>query len=148
MQVREIMTANPACVLPSDTLQTAGQRMIECNCGVLPVVDNMQGNRLIGVVTDRDIVCRVIAKGMDCRSASIQDAMTTGKLWTASPNDSVDALIDEMERAQVRRVPVVDEQNRVIGIVALADIANKVQQEEMVGEVVERISLPMNVPHA
>ena len=147
MQAREIMTANPACCTPQDSLQTAAQIMVDQQCGSLPVVDNTQGDRLVGMLTDRDIVCRTLAKG-ELDGALVQDAMTTGRLWVALPNDSVEKVIQEMEDGFVRRIPVVDDNGKVLGIIATADIAQRLDEPAEVAEVFQDLSQPSHIPHA
>lgn len=107
MLAREMMTANPICCLPTDSIHQVAQQMATHSVGLLPVIENPQSMKLIGVITDRDIVCRVDANGQDCRSATVQDAMTTGQLWTVKPADDVSRVITEMEQGQVRRIPVI-----------------------------------------
>ena len=149
MQAREIMTESPACCTPSDSLRTVANAFIDNDCGLLPVVDSPQNKRLIGVVSDRDIVCRVLAKDdADWSSATVQQAMTTGKLWTVQADASVDEVLEKMEEGQVRRIPVVDEKNSVVGIIATADIALELDEPEEVAEVFEEISEPTHIPHA
>ncbi|MHB0938658.1 MAG: CBS domain-containing protein [Armatimonadota bacterium] len=148
MQAREIMTENPVCCLPSDNLVSVAQKMRDNGCGILPVVEDYGSNRLIGVVTDRDIVCRIIAVGMDCNTAAVQNAMTTGRLWSVKPNSSIDEVIEKMEEGQVRRIPVVDDTGRVQGIISTADIALELDEPEEIAEVFEEISEPTHIPHA
>ncbi|OPZ85008.1 MAG: Hypoxic response protein 1 [bacterium ADurb.Bin429] len=148
MQAREIMTENPVCVTPADGLQMAARQMVEYNCGFLPVVDSQDSGRLVGVVTDRDIVARVVARGIDCNASTVQDAMTTGKLWCVNPDTSVDEVIEKMEEGQVRRIPVVDADNCVVGVIATADIALELDEADEIAEVFEEISEPTNIPHA
>ena len=148
MQAREIMTENPVCCLPSDNLVSAAQKMRDNGCGVLPVVEDYGSNRLIGILSDRDIVCRIIAVGMDCNTATVQNAMTTGRLWSVRPNAAVDEVIEKMEEGQVRRIPVVDETGRVQGIISTADIALELDEPEEIAEVFEEISEPTHIPHA
>lgn len=149
MQAREIMTEEPICCTTSDSIRTVAKQMMENNCGLLPVVEDMQNMRLAGVVTDRDIVCRVLAKdGADCTAASVQDAMTSGKIWTVMPNASIDDVIEEMEEGQVRRIPVVDESNKVLGVISTADIALELDEPDDIAEVLEEISEPTHTPHA
>lgn len=148
MQAREIMTENPTCVAPSESVRQAAKLMADMGCGLLPVVDNMQNKRLVGIITDRDITCRVVAAGADCNSATVQNAMTTERFWTVNPNDSVDTVIDRMEAGHVRRIPVVDNENRVMGVIAMADIAQEVDEEDVVAEVLEEVSKPTSIPHS
>lgn len=146
MDAREIMTENPICCIPSDGLQMAARHMVEYNCGFLPVVESQDNRRLVGVLTDRDIVARVVARGVDCNSATVQDAMTTGRLWSVAPDAVVDEVIDKMEEGQVRRIPVVDAENGVVGVIATADIALELDEVDEIAEVFEEISEPTNSP--
>jgi CBS domain-containing protein len=148
MQAREIMTENPVCVTPSDGLQMAARQMVEYNCGFLPVVESQDNARLVGVITDRDIVARVVARGIDCNASTVQDAMTTGKLWSTTPDASVDEVIEKMEEGQVRRIPIIDTNSMVVGVIATADIALELDEVDEIAEVFEEISEPTNIPHA
>ena len=141
MDVRDIMTANPACVTPADSIKACAKLMVECDCGLLPVVDNARNNKLLGVVTDRDIVTRVIAKDLDCNAASVQDCMTTEQLWCVKPTDSVDKVVTEMEQGRVRRIAVVDDNDRLLGIVSTADIAKEIEDDK-VAEVFIEVMAP------
>jgi CBS domain-containing protein len=148
MQAREIMTENPVCCLPDESLVSVAQKMRDNGCGLLPVVENLDKNRLVGVITDRDIICRVVAAGQDCSAATVQNAMTSNRLWTARPDSSLDDVIERMEEGQVRRIPVVDENGMVQGIIATADVALELDEPEEIAEVLEEISEPTNMPHA
>ena len=148
MQARDIMTENPVCCLPFDSLRSVAQLMRDNNCGMIPVVMNFDDMRLTGIVTDRDIVCRVLAMERDCNTAIAQDAMTSGMIWTVHPDSSVDEVIDRMEEGQVRRIPVVDENNSLLGIISTADIALELDEPEEIAEVFEEISEPTHTPHA
>lgn len=148
MQAREIMTKDPACCTPADSIRQAATLMVEHNCGFLPVVESQQQKQLLGVVTDRDIVCRMLAQGKDGPNTTVQDAMTTGHLWTAKPDDAVETVIEDMAHGQVRRIPIVDDTGTVQGIIATADIALEVQEDEEVAQVFEDISQPTHIPHA
>lgn len=148
MQAREIMTESPVCCTPSDSLHMVARQLRDNSCGLLPVVDSWESMHLIGVVSDRDIVCRVMADGKDCASATVADAMTGGRLWTVKPNASVDEVLDKMEEGQVRRIPVVDDNGGVVGIISTADVALEVEEPENIAEVFEEISEPTHIPHA
>lgn len=138
MQVREIMTESPKCAEPSTPLQQIAQMMIECDCGGIPICTN---NKLVGFVTDRDIVCRILAKDMNPLQYKAQDAMTTD-LHTITPDMSVDEVVHLMQRFKVRRAPVVNQQGQLVGIVAQADILRKAvqRQPEMMEEVEETVA--------
>ena len=137
MQVRDIMTRNPACSAPSAGLQEVAKQMVDNDCGEIPIVEN---DKLVGVVTDRDICCRSVAQGMNPLDMTASDVMTAPAI-TVTPEASLDEVRSAMEMNQIRRVPVVDEAGRCCGIVAQADIAAYADPED-VGEVVESISEP------
>jgi CBS domain-containing protein len=145
MKARDIMTANPACCTPEDTARDAARLMAECDCGVVPVVEDRQSMRLVGVVTDRDLAVRGLAQGKGA-DARVSDLMTT-KLNCCGPNDDVKEIERVMAERQVRRVPIIDERGCCIGVVAQADLARAaVTTREVsdyeVARVVERISEP------
>jgi CBS domain-containing protein len=141
------MTAHPRCCTTTDDLRSTALQMRDGDIGLLPVVDSLLEKHLIGVISDRDIICRVIAGNLDPTSATVGDAMTSGFLWTAHPDDPIERVLDEMEDGQVRRIPVVDDGGIVVGIVATADIATDVDNVEEVAEVFEEISVPRHFPH-
>lgn len=139
MQVQEIMTANPACCTPDTDLQTVASLMVSNNCGAIPVVDDPNTKRLQGIVTDRDITCRTLARGKDPMSLTARDCMT----WVPT-TVTADATIEDcfriMEDQHVRRIPVVDQNGCCGGIVALADIAKSAPVLDC-AEVVREISM-------
>jgi CBS domain-containing protein len=145
MQVQEIMTSNPKYAEPSTSLQQVAQMMVDCDCGGIPVC-HPGTKRLAGFITDRDIVCRTIAKGLNPLQMSTRDAMTTD-VQIVTPDTSVDQVIRLMQQHKVRRLPVTNEQQELLGIVAQADIVRKAtsKQPEMIEEfeeALEKISAP------
>ena len=138
MLVKEILTADPACCTPDDTLQRVAELMVENDCGEIPVVENTTSRQPVGVVTDRDIVCRTVAKGLNPLSMTAGESMTTPCV-TVTPETSVDECCRVLEEKQIRRVPVVDASGACCGIVALADIA-KHAEKRAAGEVVKEVS--------
>lgn len=149
MDARDIMTEDPICCTPSDSIQFVAQQMTDNSIGLLPVVDDRSSKHLIGVVSDRDLVCRLLTQdGFACDGATVQDAMTFGNLLFVHPDATVDDVLDMMEQGQVRRIPVVDETNKILGIIATADIALEVDEPDEIAEVFEVISEPTNIPHA
>jgi CBS-domain-containing membrane protein len=106
---------------PSDTVTRAAQAMDELNVGVIPVCE---GDKLVGMVTDRDIVVRGVAQSFDMKTAKLADVMSTN-VRCATEDQDVDEVLGEMADAQIRRLPVVDDQKRLVGIVTLGDIADK-----------------------
>jgi CBS domain-containing protein len=143
MQVKELMTRNPACCTPETSLQKVAEMMVECNCGEIPVVDSLTSMRPIGAITDRDITCRTIAKGLNPLHLTAADCMTTPCV-TISHDASIDDCCRLMEQNRIRRVPVVDESGRCCGIVSQADLANTM--DRVAGEVLRQVSQPTSEP--
>ena len=140
MNVKEIMTSDPACCTPDTPLQRVAEMMVEHDCGEIPVVDTTASKRPVGVVTDRDITCRTVAKGLNPLTLTAADCMTTPCV-TVTPDTSLDECCKLMESKQIRRVPVVDADGACCGIVAVADIARHAEKRET-GEVVKEVSEP------
>lgn len=138
MQVREIMTPNPACCTPRTSLRDAAKMMADRDCGELPIIDD-QG-KLVGVVTDRDICCRGVAQGLNPEQMDVREVMSS-PVAALHPEDSVEDCCKLMDEHQIRRVPIVDEDGKCCGIVAQADIAREVGGSE-VGNIVRDISQP------
>lgn len=138
MEVRQIMTKDPACCAPESNLQEVARLMADNDCGEIPVVDERR--RPKGVVTDRDIACRAVAEGRDPRQTSARDVMSTPVI-TVTPEESVEHSLELMEQNQVRRLPVVDESGACCGMVAQADIARR-SSERDTGELVRDVSEP------
>jgi CBS domain-containing protein len=132
--IRDLMTTNPTTCPPSATVVEAARVMKQEDVGSVPVVE---GDRIVGVVTDRDIVTRVVAEGGDTDSTTIGDIVSSD-LVTVVPDTSIDEALGLMSEHQVRRLPVVED-GRLVGIVAVADIA-RAADEEKTGEVVQDIS--------
>lgn len=142
MRVSDIMTPDPACCTPDNTAREAATLMKEHDCGSIPVVENLDNKRLVGTVTDRDLAIRGLAegKGPDTR---VRELMTIAPV-TSAPEDEVEIVREVMVARMVRRVPVVDENGAVVGIVAQADIAREegAASDQEVGRIVEAISEP------
>lgn len=141
MRVREIMTPDPACCTPDSTAREAATLMKDNDCGSIPVVDGA-GKRLVGTVTDRDLAVRGLAEGRG-PDTPVRELMTN-KPITAGPDDEVEIVREVMVAQQVRRVPVVDGNGTIVGIVAQADIAREegAASDQEVGRIVEAISEP------
>ena len=140
MTARDLMTSNPACCTRDTPLQEVARLMAQCDCGEIPVVERQDLKKPVGVVTDRDIVIRAVAKGRDPLSMHAGDVMT-GPAVCAKETDHVDAVKQMMESHQIRRVPVVDQDGAICGIVSLADLARRDSRKD-VGEVVREVSAP------
>jgi CBS domain-containing protein len=142
VRVCDIMTPNPACCTPDSNAREAATLMKEHDCGSIPVVENLENKRLVGTVTDRDLAIRGLAAGKG-PDTPIRDLMTIAPITTA-PEDEVETVREVMVARMVRRVPVVDENGAVVGIVAQADIAREegAASDQEVGRIVEAISEP------
>lgn len=138
MQVKEIMTTQIEFAEADETVISAAKMMNDFNIGAIPV---KQGDRMIGIITDRDIVTRLLAQGKDPSSTSVREIMTEG-LFCCSQDDSIEDAIRTMEDQQVRRLIVCDQEDRPVGILSLGDIATKYGQFELAGEALEMISEP------
>lgn len=140
MIVKEVMTPDPACCTPDTMLQRVAEMMVENDCGEIPVVENAASMKPVGVVTDRDITCRTVAKGLNPLTMTAAECMTTPCV-TVKPDMPLDECCRVMEEKQIRRVPVVDTSGACCGIVALADVARHAERRET-GEVVREVSEP------
>ena len=134
MQVQEIMTQLVRSIGPSDTIFEAARAMADFDVGVLPVVE---GSRLVGMVTDRDIAVRSTAGGVS-PSMPVRRIMSTN-VATCSPEDSIEEALGAMANEQVRRLPVCDEGDRLVGIIGLGDAANRDPDEAEVGSTLAEI---------
>ncbi len=132
------MTRNPEVVQPSATLEEAARKMDQLDVGPLPVCD---GDRLVGLVTDRDITVRATSAGKDPRSTHVSEAMSKDLVYCFEDQDVKDAA-RMMEEKQIRRVPVLSRDHRLVGIVSLGDVATTMPDDRLKGEVLEQISEP------
>jgi CBS domain-containing protein len=119
MIVKDVMTLSPICCSPSDRLDEVAKLMLEHDCGVIPVCE---GTRVAGIVTDRDITCRAVARGAIPAAVPVSEIMTR-TVYTIRQDEDVQSAIELLEAKQVRRLPVVDEQDNVVGIIAPSDLA-------------------------
>ena len=140
MQVRDVMTADPTCCVSETALQEVAQMMVDHDCGEIPVVDSKETKIPVGAITDRDIVCRTVARGLNPLDLTAGDCMSK-PIVTVTPDLSVEECSRIMEEKKIRRVPVVDESGRCCGIVALADIALNAKTS-VAAEVVKEVSEP------
>ena len=136
MRISDIMTRDVQVARPEDTLRDAAETMARIDAGSLPVCD---GRRLLGIVTDRDIVVRGLAKGLGADS-SITQVMTEGVEYCFEDDDLVE-VSDKMAASQIRRIPVVDRDRNLVGIVSLGDVAREARPAES-GDVLEEVSQP------
>ena len=140
MKCKDIMTKDPAACVPSENVVRAAQLMKGEDVGPVLVVEDKSERKLLGIVTDRDLALKVVATGKDPNSTRVKDVMTSGPA-TVHPDDEIEEAVDLMRNRQVRRVPVVDKNDCVVGIIAQADLAREVEGER-VGEMVGDVSKP------
>lgn len=138
MKARDVMTANPEVVTPDEPVTRAARLMRDLDVGIIPVVEDRSSMRLRGLITDRDITVRHVAEGHG-EECTVGHHMTTDRIETVRPDADVDEVLSLMARDQVRRVPVVEDGDRLIGIIAQADVAKETESGK-VGKVIERIS--------
>lgn len=143
MKCQDVMTQSPAFCLKTDPVSEAARLMRGEDVGPIPVVDDPDSRRVVGIVTDRDITVKVVAEERDPSSTAIQEIMTRD-LVTCQPDDDIEDAIDAMSDHQVRRVLVVDSSTRLLGIISQADVATRVGKAKQTGEVVREISQPEN----
>jgi len=140
------MTKDPTCCVPSDTAQRAAKIMREEDTGVVPIIENEHSRKVIGVVTDRDLCMNVVAEGRDSRTTQVHESMTT-TVVSCSPQDSVDKATELMRENQIRRIPVVDEQHQLVGIVAMADMVGRADlRTTETHETLKTVSAPTSEP--
>ncbi len=137
MKIRDIMTEDVEIASPNDTVASAAQRMAEYGCGVLPVGEN---DRLVGMITDRDIVTRAIAKGADPQTCRVKEVMSAGVKYCYD-DESDDDLARAMKELQIKRLPVLNRDKRLVGIVSLCDLA-LIANAARISEAVSGISRP------
>ena len=135
----DVMTKDLTCCLPKDSAQMAAQSMKTQDIGAVLVVDSQETKKLIGIVTDRDLALKVVAGGLDPRQTRVEEVMARN-LVMCRLQDDLQRALDAMSQRQLRRIPVVDDQGRLAGIIAQADVATRLEQPEATGKVVEQIS--------
>ena len=140
MTCGELMTPSPTCCNPQHTITEVAEIMKREDVGLVPVVEDVD-KKLIGVITDRDIVMNVVAAGRDPRGTAISEVMTTDPC-ACQEQDSIETVMQQMAAHQVRRIPIVDSSGAIVGIVSQADIATRLANPRETGEVVQAISEP------
>ena len=143
MQVREIMTTNPACCTADASLEEVAKAMVEHDCGEIPIVRSSSDKSLLGVVTDRDIVCRLVAQGRNPVDEAAEACMSS-PVVSVQESTPVEDCAKLMEDKQIRRVPVVNGGGMVCGIVSQADIAKNASRK-ITADLVKDVSQPARV---
>ena len=135
----QLMTHDPVFCLASETVDRAAQLMRQEDVGSLPVIENHHSKKLLGIITDRDIAVKVVADAHDARRTRVQEVMTRNPVTCRADNDFQVAL-DVMAGHQVRRIPVVDDDNQIVGIISQSDVATRVSEPAKTAELVTKIS--------
>jgi len=135
------MTQDPVCCLPTDTVSKAAQLMKSEDVGSIPVIENEQSMRLTGIVTDRDLALQIVAEERNASTTQVSDVMTY-EVVTCRTTDDVQKAVDAMAQYQLRRMPVIDEDRRIVGIISQADVATRIDRTEETAEMVKEISQP------
>lgn len=135
--LKDLMSRDVQVISPDETIRAAALQMLNGNFGMLPVGEN---DRMIGTISDRDITIRAVAAGKDSNT-KVRELMTEGVIW-AYENDSVDDGAKLMSKHQIRRLPIVNAEKRLVGIVALGDFAVDISDLEVAGEALSKISRP------
>lgn len=137
MTVRQLITLNAQCVSPTTSLTIAAQLMHQLNIGALPVCEK---DELSGIITDRDIVLRAVAPGQDPKSTTVNDAMSLGIVYIYEDQEAEEAA-KTMEHHQIRQIPVLNRDQRLVGIISLGDLAVETESQ-LSGEILKEVSSP------
>ena len=138
MKLKDILTKNPKIIGPDAMICEAGRLMKQCDIGMLPVCD---GERLVGAITDRDLVVRAVADGYDPLKTKVSDVMTPGICWCFE-DQSLEEVARLMEEKQIRRIAVLNRNKRLVGIASLGDFALRSKDEHLTEELLECVSQP------
>jgi len=138
---RDIMTKDPAFCQASDSATIAAKLMKKHDIGVLPVVANLHGAKLIGIITDRDLALKVVAQSRNAQSTTV-DQIMSHPVVTCSPDDDCGKVLNLMEQHQLKRIPAVDNSGRVVGMISQADVALRIPDEAKTAKLVRSIAQP------
>jgi CBS domain-containing protein len=135
----EVMTKKPVCCLPDDLATDAAESMEKEHVGSIPVIEDVQTRKLIGIITDRDLTTRIVAAGLDANSTKVESVMTRNVV-TCNAGDDFQKAVDAMSKYQLRRIPIVDADNKIVGIISQADVAIHFDQPKKTAAMVKEIS--------
>lgn len=135
----DLMTKDLTCCVAKDLVHLAAQSMKAHDIGAIPVVDSLDKKKLIGIVTDRDLALKVVGGGLDSRKTTIEDVMSR-QMVVCKMGDNWQLALDAMAKHQLRRIPVLDEQGCIVGIIAQADVATRSEKPAATAKVLEEIS--------
>jgi CBS domain-containing protein len=141
VKARDMMTPAPACATREDTVQKAAALMRDLDVGFIPIVDDRDSMRLVGVLTDRDIAIRCVADGHH-PGESVGSCMTSGYIARVDPDADMDEVVEQMKTRQLRRVAVVEAEDRLVGVISQADLATENHDSREVANTLARVSEP------
>jgi CBS domain-containing protein len=141
IKCEEVMTKNPVCCVPSDNVVKAAQLMNRADIGSIPIIETEHTKKLVGMLTDRDLALKIVAEGRDPKSTKAEEVMTRNVV-TCLMDDDLQKALDLMAEYQLRRIPVLDNSNGIVGIIAQADVATRLDQPEKTAAMVKEISEP------
>lgn len=141
MRIKEVITPEPLCISPDATLMEAAEDMKAMDVGILLICEN---DRVVGAITDRDITVRAVAKGCDPRTTRVSEVMSGEIIYCLDEHD-VEDVAEIMEKGRIRRLPVLNQDKRLVGIITLGDIAARANENKIAGRVLSRISTPTYV---
>lgn len=136
-----VMTRNPVCCLPGDMVFKVAHLMKRDNIGSVPVIENDESQNLVGIITDRDLAMTVVGEGRDPGSTRVESVMSR-TMVTLHPEDDLQKALGAMSAHQIRRIVIVDVNNKLLGIISQADIATRLNLLEITGKIVKDISQP------
>ena len=139
MKCSEVMTDNPVCCLPNDSVSQVARVMRREHIGAVPVVSSDRTREIIGIITDRDLAIKVVAEGRDPNRTTVSDVMTH-TIVVCREDDDLSSALAAMEEYQIRRIPVIDQGGRLVGIVSQADVATRFYEPVVRAKMVEEIS--------
>ena len=137
----DVMTKNPVVCLPEDTAARAAQLMKRVDVGSIPVIESEHSHKLVGIVTDRDLALRIVADSQHADSVKV-GAVMTRDMVTCRNDDNIEMAVEAMAKNQLRRIPVVDASQKLVGIISQADVATRFDQADETAEMVKEISQP------
>lgn len=141
MKCNELMTKNPVCCMPSDNVVRAAQLMKREDIGSIPIIEAEQTKKLAGMLTDRDLALKIVAEARDPQSTKVEDVMTR-KVVSCRTDDDLQKVLDLMGEHQLRRIPVLDKNNGIVGIISQADLATRFDHPKRTAATVKEISEP------
>ncbi len=139
MKCNEVMTKKTVCCLPNDMVSKVAQLMKSENVGSIPIIEDEQTRKLVGIVTDRDLTLKIVAEELNAKSTKVADVMIR-EVITCLAGDDIQKALDTMARHKVRRLPVVGKGNKIVGIIAQADVATRVDKRKKMAKMVKEIS--------